>query len=88
MTVLGSWSPGTKGTVSVDLANILNLAASELRLRPVMMDSASYVLWILSLFRDLTAGKNVNEDMKTIRSTAERCMTGGVWVEQMNLLTC
>jgi hypothetical protein len=74
----------TKGTVSVDLASIINLAASELRLRPVMMDSASHVLWILSLFRDLSAGKNVNEDLKTIRSTAERCMTGGVWVEQMN----
>ncbi len=74
----------TKGTVSVDLASILNLAASELRLRPVIMDSASHVLWILSLFRDLTGGKNVNEDLKLIRSNAERCMKGGVWVEQMN----
>jgi hypothetical protein len=74
----------TKGTVSVDLASIMNLTASELRLRPVLMDSASHVLWILSLFRDLFAGKNVNEDLKTIRTTAEMCMTGGVWVDQIN----
>jgi hypothetical protein len=34
----------TKGVVSVDLASILNLASSELKLRPVQMDSASHVL--------------------------------------------
>jgi hypothetical protein len=42
----------TKGVVVVDLASILNLASSELKLRPVQTDSASHVLWILSLFRD------------------------------------
>jgi hypothetical protein len=52
----------TKGVVSVDLASILNLGSSELKLRPVQMDSASHVLWILSLFRDQSSGKHINAD--------------------------
>jgi hypothetical protein len=74
----------TKGAVSVDLASVLNLASSELKLRPVQMDSASHVLWILSLFRDLSAGKHINGDLHAIRETAEQYMSGGVWVEQMD----
>jgi hypothetical protein len=74
----------TKRVVSVDLASILNLASSELKLRLVQMDSASHVLWKLSLFRDLSAGNHINADLLEIRTTAERCMTGGVWVEQMD----
>ncbi len=72
----------TKG--QVDLPNILNLAKSELKLGPVQMDSASHVLWILSLFRDQSVGKRVNSDLLAIRETAENCMSGGVWVEQMD----
>jgi hypothetical protein len=74
----------TQGIVSVDLVSILNLAASELKLRPVQMDSASHVLWILSLFMYQSAGRNINADLLTMRTTAERCMTGGVWIEQMD----
>jgi hypothetical protein len=74
----------TKRVVSVDLASILNLASSELKLRLVQMDSASHVLWKLSLFRDLSACNHINADLLEIRTTAERCMTGGVWVEQMD----
>jgi hypothetical protein len=73
-----------KGAVSVDLASVLNLASSELKLKPVRMDSASHVLWILSLLRDLSAGKHINGHLHSIRETAEQCMSGGVWVEQMD----
>ena len=48
------------------------------------MDSASHVLWILSLFRDQSQGKHINGDLLAIRTTAEQCMSGGVWVEQMD----
>jgi hypothetical protein len=74
----------TKGAVSVDLASVLNLASSELKLRPVQMDSASHVLWISSLFRDQSQGKHINGDLHPIREIAEQCMSGGVWVEQMD----
>jgi hypothetical protein len=47
----------------VDLPSISNLAKSELKLRPVQMDSASLVLWILSLFRDVSERKRVNTDL-------------------------
>jgi hypothetical protein len=73
-----------KGAVSVDLPSVLNLAKAEPKLRPVQMDSASHVLWILNLFRDQSDGKRVNGDMQAIRETAENCMSGGVWVEQMD----
>ena len=74
----------TNGTISVDLASIVNLASSELKLSPVQMDSASHVLWIVSLFRDQSQGKHINGDLLAIRNTAEQCMSGGVWVEQMD----
>jgi hypothetical protein len=74
----------TKGAVSVDLASVLNLASSELKIRPVHMDSASHVLWILSFFRNQSQGKHINGDLHAIRETAEQCMSGGVWVEQMD----
>jgi hypothetical protein len=74
----------TKGAVSVNLASVLKLASSELKLMPVLMDSASHVLWILSLFRDQSAGKHINGDLHAIRETPEQCMSGGVWVEQMD----
>jgi hypothetical protein len=73
-----------KGQILVDLPSVLNLAKSELKLRPVQLDSASHVLWILSLFRDLSEGKRVNHDLASTRETAENCMSGGVWVEQMD----
>ncbi len=74
----------TKGVVGVDLASILNLASSELKLRPVQMDTASHVLWILSVFRDLSGGKNINPQLLEIRTNAGRCMKEGVWAEQMD----
>jgi hypothetical protein len=74
----------TKGVVSVDLASVIYLASSDLKLRPVKMDYASHVLLILSLFRDQSSGKHVNGDLHSIRETAEQCMSGGVWVEQMD----
>jgi hypothetical protein len=74
----------TKGAVSVDFASVLNLASSELKLRPVQMESASLALWILSLFRDQSAGKHINGDLHAIRETAEQCMSCDVWVEQMD----
>ncbi len=74
----------TKGVVGVDLASILNLASSELKLRPVQMDTASHVLWILSVFRDLSGGKHINPVLLEIRTNAGRCMKEGVWVEQMD----
>jgi hypothetical protein len=73
-----------KGQVSMDLPSILNMAKSELKLRPVELDSASHVLWILSLFRDMSEGKRLNHDFQFIRETAEKCMSGGVWGEQMD----
>jgi hypothetical protein len=74
----------TKGVVGVDLASILNLASSELKLRPVQMDTASHVLWILSVFRDLSGGKNINPQLLEIRTNAGRCMKEGVWAEQLD----
>ncbi len=74
----------TKGVVGVDLASILNLASSELKLRPVQMDTASHVLWILSVFRDLSGGKSINPQLLEIRTNAGRCMKDGVWAEQMD----
>jgi hypothetical protein len=70
----------TKGQVNVDLPSILNLAKAELKLRPVQMDSASYILWILSLVRDQSQGKRVNSNLLSIRETAENCMSGGVCI--------
>jgi hypothetical protein len=77
-----------KGQVSVDLPSILNLAKSELLLRPLQLDSAFRVLYILSLFRDLSEGKRLSHDLLSIRETAENCMSGGVWVEQMDPFLC
>jgi hypothetical protein len=51
-----------QGEVTVDLPSVLNMAKAELKLRPVQMDSASHVLWILSLSRDMSEGKRVNGD--------------------------
>jgi hypothetical protein len=59
-----------KGAVTGDLTSVLNLAKAELKLRPVQMDSASHILWILSLFRDLSDGKRVIGDLLAIRETA------------------
>jgi hypothetical protein len=73
-----------KDAVTGDFPSVLKLAKAELKLMPVQMDSASHVLWILSLFRDLSKGKRVNSDLLAIRETAENCMSGGVWVEQMD----
>jgi hypothetical protein len=70
--------------VSVDLPSTLNLAKSEMRLRPVLFDTASHVLWILNKFRDTSEGKRINLDLASIRETAENCMSDGVWVEQMD----
>jgi hypothetical protein len=75
-----------KGQVSVDLPSIMNLAKSELKLRPLQLDTASHVLWILNLFKDISEGKRINHDLASIRETAENCMGGGVWVEQMDPL--
>ena len=75
-----------KGQVSVDLPSVLNLAKSEMKLRPVLFDTASHVLWILSLFRDLSDGKRINLDLAAIRETAEYCLSDGVRVEQMDPL--
>jgi hypothetical protein len=74
----------TKGVVGVDLASILNLASSELKLRPVQMDTASHVLWILSVFRDLSGGTNINPQLLEIRTHVGRCMKEGVWAEQLD----
>jgi hypothetical protein len=52
-----------KGAVTVDFPSVLNLAKAELKLRPVQMDPASHLVWILSLFRDLSDGKRVNGDL-------------------------
>ena len=78
----------TKGVVGVDLASILNLASAELKLKPVQMDTASHVLWILSVFRDLSGGKHINPELLEIRTNAGRCMKEGVWAEQMDLWPC
>jgi hypothetical protein len=74
----------TKGQIAVNLPSVLNLAKSELKLRPVQLDSASHVLWILSLIRDLSEGKRINHDLASIRWTAEKYMCGGICVEQMD----
>jgi hypothetical protein len=74
----------TKGVVGVDLASILNLASSELKLRPVQMDTASHVLWILSVFRDLSGGTNINPQLLEIRTNVGRCMKEGVSAEQLD----
>jgi hypothetical protein len=73
-----------KGQILVDLPSVLKLAKSELKLRPLQPDSASHVLWILSLFRDLSEGQRIDHDLASIRETAENCMCDGVWVEQMD----
>jgi hypothetical protein len=52
----------------------------------VKLDTASHVLWILNLFRDMSRGKRINHDLASIRETAENCMSGGVWVGQMDPL--
>jgi hypothetical protein len=74
----------TQGVVGVDLASILNLASSELKLRPVRMDTASHVLWILSVFRDLSGGTNINPQLLEIRTNVGRCMKEGVSAEQLD----
>jgi hypothetical protein len=74
----------TMGQIYVNLPSLLNLAKSEHKLRLVQLDSASHVLWILSLFRDLSVGKRINHDLASIGETAENCMYGGIWVEQMD----
>jgi hypothetical protein len=48
------------------------------------MDTASHVLWILSVFRDLSGGKNINPQLLEIRTNAGRCMKEGVWAEQLD----
>jgi hypothetical protein len=73
-----------KGQIFMDLPSVMNLAKSELKLRSVQLDSASHVLWILNLFRDLFEGKRINYDLASIKETAEKCMCDGVWVKQMD----
>jgi hypothetical protein len=75
-----------KGQIVVDLPSVLNLAKSELKLRPVLFDTASHVLWILSLFRDTSEGRNINPDLAAIRKTTKYCLSDGVKVEQMDPL--
>jgi hypothetical protein len=74
----------TPGMGGVDLFSVLNLASSMLKLRPVQMDTASQAFWILSLFRDLSEGKNINPQLLEIRTIADRCRKEGVWEEQMD----
>jgi uncharacterized membrane protein YgcG len=76
-----------KGQVVVDLPSVLNLAKSELKLRPVPFDTASHVLWILAFFKDTSGGNNINFDLAAIRKTARYCLSNDeVKVEQMDPL--